>query len=112
MDPDSSGVISAMLCDAEEAKNWPSWYDGSETISVRPTFPVYVIAVFTLVGWVLFFLFAGVGIVSLPIDAIFAFIYRPRATITKSEYIKGATELAKRAGEIKNMAQVYILYYI
>jgi len=45
--------------------------------------------------------FAGVGMVALPLDLFREFIGRPRATITHSEYIKRARGLGMRAKDIK-----------
>ena len=45
--------------------------------------------------------FAGVGMVALPLDLFRDFIGRPRATINHSEYIKRARGLGVRAKGIK-----------
>ena len=45
--------------------------------------------------------FAGVGLVALPLDLIRSFLGRPTATIPKSEYIKRARGLSQRAIAIK-----------
>lgn len=45
--------------------------------------------------------FAGVGLVALPLDLIRAFFGRPTAVITKSEYIKRARGLGQRAVAVK-----------
>ena len=50
----------------------------SETWSVRTTFPVYVVAVTSIFSWILFMVFAGVGVMAIPIDAIKSFCFRPR----------------------------------
>ncbi|RZC90740.1 hypothetical protein C5167_028574 [Papaver somniferum] len=74
------------------------------TWTMRTTFPEYVVALATIVGSVLFSIFGGVGIVSLPLGLIFSFIRRPKAVITRSQYIKEATELGKKAKELKKAA--------
>ncbi|KAJ7294873.1 hypothetical protein O6H91_06G109600 [Diphasiastrum complanatum] len=71
------------------------------TWTMRASFPEYVIALITIVGSVLFSIFGGVGIACLPLSLIFAFFRRPKAVITRSQYIREATELGKRAKEIK-----------
>lgn len=53
------------------------------------------------VGWVLFMMFAGVGFVSLPLGCFQTFAARPKATITRSEYISRAKDLAMQAKSIK-----------
>ncbi|KVH94843.1 LMBR1-like membrane protein [Cynara cardunculus var. scolymus] len=74
------------------------------TWTMRSTFPEYVVALATIVGSVLFSIFGGVGIASLPLGLIFSFIRRPKAVITRSQYIKEATELGKKAKELKKAA--------
>jgi LMBR1 domain-containing protein 1 len=75
-----------------------------KTWTMRTTFPEYVVALATIVGSVLFTIFGGVGIACLPLGLITAFIRRPKAVITRSQYIKEATELGKKARELKKAA--------
>ncbi|XP_073034004.1 LIMR family protein At5g01460 [Primulina eburnea] len=74
------------------------------TWTMRATFPEYVVALATIVGSVLFTIFGGVGIACLPLGMISSFIHRPKAVITRSQYIKEATELGKKARELKKAA--------
>ncbi|GAU47804.1 hypothetical protein TSUD_263360 [Trifolium subterraneum] len=76
-----------------------------KTWTMRATFPEYVVALATIVGSVLFSIFGGVGIACLPLGLIFSFIRRPKAVITRSQYIKEATELGKKAKELKKAAE-------
>lgn len=76
-----------------------------KTWTMRSTFPEYVVALATIVGSVLFAIFGGVGIACLPLGLIFSFIRRPKAVITRSQYIKEATELGKKAKELKKAAE-------
>jgi LMBR1 domain-containing protein 1 len=69
----------------------------SERWSVRTTFPVYCIALATVIGWLLFMVFAGVGLIALPVDLIKSYLYRPQTMITKTEYIRMASEIGKKA---------------
>ncbi|KAG6745262.1 hypothetical protein POTOM_051911 [Populus tomentosa] len=87
---------SAYLASASSEKTW----------TMRATFPEYVVALATIVGSVLFAIFGGVGIACLPLGLIFSFIRRPKAVITRSQYIKEATELGKKARELKKAADV------
>lgn len=90
----SSGSLGGTACSAYGAEV------GTETFAVRPTFIVYVIAVASIVSWVIFMIYAGVGVVALPMDLIKGFIYRPMKVITKSEYIRCATIIARDAQSI------------
>lgn len=83
------------LCDAGKSEHTENW-------EVRVSFPVYVIAIFSLCGWVLFMVFAGVGVTALPIDYIRGFFGRPRAIITKTEFLSRATDIAVRARRLKD----------
>ncbi|KAH8505976.1 hypothetical protein H0E87_012986 [Populus deltoides] len=105
---------SAYLANASSEKTW----------TMRATFPEYVVALATIVGSVLFAcplmisskinglkrvgawvkIFGGVGIACLPLGLIFSFIRRPKAVITRSQYIKEATEFGKKARELKKAA--------
>jgi LMBR1 domain-containing protein 1 len=75
-----------------------------ETWKVRVSIIVYAMAVVATLGWLLFMVFGGIGLVALPIDWIRQFIRRPRATITRSQYIDRARELARRAKDILGLA--------
>ncbi|KAK4749513.1 hypothetical protein SAY87_026962 [Trapa incisa] len=85
---------AAYLAPASSEKTW----------TMQTTFPEYVVALATIVGSVLFTIFGGVGIACLPLGLIFSFIRRPKAVITRSQYIKEATELGKKARELKKTA--------
>ncbi|RRT51626.1 hypothetical protein B296_00028591 [Ensete ventricosum] len=89
-------ISSSRLCDAYIA---PA--SSEKTWTMQTSFPEYVVALATIVGSVLFTIFGGVGIACLPLGLIFSFIRRPKAVITRSQYIKGATDLAKKARELK-----------
>ncbi|XP_009377765.2 LIMR family protein At5g01460 [Pyrus x bretschneideri] len=87
-------ACSAYLASDTSEKTW----------TMRATFPEYVVALATIVGSVLFTIFGGVGIACLPLGLIFSFVRRPKAVITRSQYIKEATELGKKAKELKKAA--------
>ena len=63
---------------------------------MRTTFPVYVVALTSVLSWAVFMVFAGVGVIALPVDLIRSFVERPRSVIAKSEYIKVARKLERR----------------
>ncbi|KAH9615738.1 hypothetical protein KSS87_007502 [Heliosperma pusillum] len=90
----NSHQCSAYLASAKSETTW----------TMRTTFPEYVVALATIAGSVLFTIFGGVGIACLPLGLIFAFIRRPKAVITRSQYIKEATELGKKAKDLKKAA--------
>ncbi|WVZ00469.1 hypothetical protein V8G54_026538, partial [Vigna mungo] len=94
--------LSEKRCSAYTAS--PS---SEKTLTMRTTFPKYVVALATIVGPVIFGIkaitynndsgnalhlmsqiFGGVGITCLPLGLIFSFIQRSKAVITRSQYIK------------------------
>ncbi|XP_074264533.1 LIMR family protein At5g01460 [Silene latifolia] len=91
---DNSRQCSAYIASAKSETTW----------TMRTTFPEYVVALATIAGSVLFTIFGGVGIACLPLGLIFSFIRRPKAVITRSQYIKEATELGKKAKDLKKAA--------
>ncbi|CAA6659272.1 unnamed protein product [Spirodela intermedia] len=95
--PCTSGTVRQCAAYSVGASSESTW-------TMRSSFPEYVVALATIVGSVLFTIFGGVGIFSLPLGLIFSFIRRPKAVITRSQYIKEATELGKRAKELKKAA--------
>lgn len=70
----------------------------------RVSIIVYAMVIVATVGWVLFMVFGAIGIVMLPMDWIREFIGRPKATITRSQYIDRARDLARRAKDILALA--------
>lgn len=105
--PTSFDFNSGQQCIGNSARQCSAYSANASsetTWTMRATFPEYVVALATLVGSVLFTIFGGVGIACLPLGLIFSFIRRPKAVITRSQYIKEATELGKKAKELKKAA--------
>ncbi|GLC46184.1 hypothetical protein PLESTB_001198800 [Pleodorina starrii] len=73
---------------------------------LRVSLPVYIMAIQSVLGWLLFLVFAGVGLLAAPIDWLQEFLGRPKAVITKSEYMRRAQIIAQRAKQIMNMLQM------
>lgn len=48
-------------------------------LTIRVSFPVYIIAMLCFVGWFFFVLFGGIGLSALPLDLIIGYLDRPRA---------------------------------
>ncbi|KAK7845774.1 limr family protein [Quercus suber] len=104
--PNSWDFSSSQPCisGARQCSAYSASASSEKTWTMRTTFPEYVVALATIVGSVLFAIFGGVGIACLPLGLIFSFIRRPKAVITRSQYIKEATELGKKAKELKKAA--------
>jgi len=78
---------------------------GTETWKVRVSLITYAMAIIATIGWLLFLVFGPIGLVTLPMDWIRGFIYRPRSVISKAQYIERARDLARRAKDIKLVAE-------
>ncbi|KIZ02019.1 hypothetical protein MNEG_5943 [Monoraphidium neglectum] len=76
-----------------------------KTWTLRVSLPVYIMAIQSVFGWILFLVFAGWGVMAAPIDWLHQYMRRPRAVITKSEFLNRARGLAQRAKEIKVRAR-------
>ena len=72
-----------------------------DELKLRVSYLMYLMAIMSTVGWVLFMIFGGIGLVAMPVDWIREFISRPRKTITRAEYMERGGDLARRAREIK-----------
>ncbi|TPX48901.1 hypothetical protein SeLEV6574_g01785 [Synchytrium endobioticum] len=73
-------------------------HSSNATLQIGVSWLVYVVALTSLVGWLLFSVFGGVGIVSLPVDLIQDYKHRPKP-------IK-ATEYAERKKIIGQQSQI------
>ncbi|KAF3787972.1 LIMR family protein [Nymphaea thermarum] len=100
----SQPCIGASTNNIHQCAAYSASASSGTTWTMQTTFPEYVVALATIVGSVLFSIFGGVGIACLPLGLIFSFIRRPKAVITRSQYIKEATELGKKARELKKAA--------
>lgn len=78
---------------------------GIQTYTTVPvTLPIYAVACVSLVGWVFFAMFAGVGLVALPIDLIHTFTDRPTSIDVKNWAAK-RNELKERAAKLRQIGQ-------
>jgi len=50
--------------------------EGAMILKLTPV--LFVMAIFSFVGWILFAFFTGIGLASFPIDNVTAYLYRPR----------------------------------
>lgn len=70
---------------------------------LQVTFLVYVAALMSFVGWFIFTIYVGIGLVALPIDCINAFRFRPRP-LAAGELLKQKKSLRDRAAELIKVA--------
>jgi len=65
---------------------------------------VYIIALMSLIGWFVFSIFGGVGLISLPMDYINDFLHRPRP-IKKELYVERKLILGEQSGIMMEVGQ-------
>ncbi|KAI8818355.1 LMBR1-like membrane protein [Fimicolochytrium jonesii] len=66
------------------------------TIHASVSVLVYIVAIVSFVGWVLFSIFGGVGLVALPHDWVSQFLHRPKP-ITANEYKETKKEIGRNS---------------
>ena len=71
---------------------------------IQVTLPIYAVACVSLVGWVFFAMFAGVGLVALPIDLMHTFTDRPTSIDVKNWAAK-RNELKERAAKLRAIGE-------
>eukprot|EP00193_Tetraselmis_chui_P019360 CAMPEP_0177792064 /NCGR_PEP_ID=MMETSP0491_2-20121128/24308_1 /TAXON_ID=63592 /ORGANISM="Tetraselmis chuii, Strain PLY429" /LENGTH=370 /DNA_ID=CAMNT_0019314419 /DNA_START=171 /DNA_END=1280 /DNA_ORIENTATION=+ len=74
----------------------------AERIGYRLSYWEYVIAIHTIVGWVVFSFLGGVGLASYPWTLVSGFLYRQPRPLTKSEYIRRVQAISERARNIRD----------
>jgi LMBR1 domain-containing protein 1 len=103
--------IEVYTCDWEEANNSPSpgevqktnCSSSSEVLVIPVTFPIYVMALMSFVGWFLLALFGGIGLGAIPLDLINKFRFRPQR-LTKVEIDAKERLLRERAKDLIEIA--------
>ena len=64
-----------------------------------------MIVFWVFLGWFVFVMFAGIGLISLPLDMILDYFYRPKPRPAK-EIAKKVVLLRRRAKELMNYVDV------
>ena len=72
-------------------------------IKIEVSFMVYIIALLSLISYILFMVFAGVGIFSFPLDLIYSFCTRP-IKIKPSRLEEMKNEIVVTAADLKDLA--------
>ena len=67
----------------------------SETLKVTVSFPIYLIAITTFVGWFMLIIFLGTGLIALPLDLINSWRFRP-IPMKEDEFKRTKHDLAKK----------------
>jgi len=65
----SSDSIDSTMAECTTSSDW---------LTINVSFPVYVVAIISFVGWIFFIVYAGVGFATFPIDCFCEFWHRPK----------------------------------
>jgi LMBR1 domain-containing protein 1 len=76
-----------------------------EHLSMKVTFPIYLVALIGFIGWFLFALFGGIGMIALPMDLILAFIRRPKF-MPADVYAEQKLQIQSRTAELIEIGKV------
>jgi LMBR1 domain-containing protein 1 len=68
-------------------------------LNITVSFPIYVIALASWVGWWLLVLFLGAGLSALPVDLINQFRFRP-TPMKQDEFARAKSEMAKQVDKL------------
>lgn len=99
--------VSTYSCDwsqrSSSALVLASCTTGTEDLQIPVTFPIYVMALMSFVGWFLLVLFGGVGLSAIPLDLINKFRFRPQR-LTRAELDAKERLIRERAGNLIEVA--------
>jgi LMBR1 domain-containing protein 1 len=65
----------------------------NESLEITVSFPIYVIAIITFVGWFPLMIFLGIGLTALPLDLINEWRFRP-VPMKEDEFNRKKQELS------------------
>lgn len=99
--PDVAQYFATDLTSSEQTTE-NSVEDSNDTLDIDASFPVYVIALTSFVGWFLFVIFGGIGLAALPISLINSFIDRPK--VLSRDQI--ATEKLRIQNKVAELIQI------
>eukprot|EP00753_Platysulcus_tardus_P002568 PLAT11677.1.p1 GENE.PLAT11677.1~~PLAT11677.1.p1 ORF type:complete len:560 (+),score=308.21 PLAT11677.1:87-1682(+) len=72
------------------------------TLDFNVTYPIYLTALLSFIGWWFFVLFGGIGMIALPMDLLNAFAHRPKI-MPPSKYAEAQLELVRRAKQLSEI---------
>eukprot|EP00588_Corethron_pennatum_P012288 CAMPEP_0194269994 /NCGR_PEP_ID=MMETSP0169-20130528/4077_1 /TAXON_ID=218684 /ORGANISM="Corethron pennatum, Strain L29A3" /LENGTH=546 /DNA_ID=CAMNT_0039011883 /DNA_START=99 /DNA_END=1739 /DNA_ORIENTATION=+ len=83
----------------------PSRTDPYAHMELTLTPILFITAVLSFVGWILFAVFAGVGLAGLPLDSIAAYVYRPRH-MDALEFAEAQLSIRSRTADLVDVGDV------
>ena len=82
------------FCDPEICR-----VNANDQLPMDISFPIFIIALMGFLGWFLFSIYAGIGMMALPMDLINAWVERPQY-MNASKYATMRQQLDKRLAEL------------
>lgn len=74
-------------------------------IVMRVSIPTFLSGIMSFFGWFFFALFGGIGLASLPLDLILAFVHRPRH-MDAVEFAEAQVSIRKRVNELVDLGEL------
>ena len=89
----------AVLKDASTVVTESNCVSSQTTLNITVSFPTYVIALASWIGWWLLILFLGSGLSALPVDLINQFRFRP-VPMQKDQFAREKSEMASKVEKL------------
>ncbi len=99
---DNNSVIDAMSMDTTTYCT-----SSDEELNITVSFPIYVIALASWLGWWLLILFLGAGLSALPVDLINEFRFRP-IPMKEDDFARAKAELAKQVDKLLQIGKALL----
>jgi len=104
----SYGFAASNVTSSTGAVSWDTLSTNSighsTSLQLDVSFPVYIMAFFSFIGWIFFLLFGGLGLFAIPMDLINDFRYRPKKK-TQRELANSRKDLQAKAAELMEVGQ-------
>jgi LMBR1 domain-containing protein 1 len=97
-------VSSGPVVNASQSVSTSMCTSTSEQLNITVSFPIYVIALASWIGWWLLILFLGAGLSALPVDLINEFRFRP-TPMKEDDFARAKAELAKQVDKLLQMGK-------
>ena len=94
-----AGAIKTPITSVES--NFPSIFQSEKPLLMVAPFSLYLIFIMSLLGWVLFILYGGIGLWTLPLDLIMAFVQRPKFPTDDKKEIVEHIEMLKQESQVE-----------
>jgi LMBR1 domain-containing protein 1 len=80
-------------------------HEGTQTITLQVSVGTFYAGLMAWLGWFLFALFGGIGLIALPLDLILAYVYRPKR-LDAVEFAEAQLSLRERVNELVDIGEL------